>query len=650
MTNLKEEKNLKRILVGSPIHQSNEILKEFLISLIELNQDDFEVDYYFVDDNSDKDSSTLLNEFKESQDNVYIISSDEDLEYICDDFTHRWSEDLVKKVTRFKNKMISFAREKEYDYLFLIDSDIVLHPKTLKQLVSNNKDIISNIFWTQWNPGVMELPQVWLKDAYTLYNAKSNQTITTGEVERQTKEFIEQLRKPGVYKVGGLGACTLISKNALSKDISFNEVYNISFWGEDRHFCVRAVALGLELYVDTHYPAYHIYRSKDLLGVEDYKKSFSKRDTEILGSKLLDLIVEGVNSVGTYSFLEELSNNFMKYFTFKEGSRHANSRSKERKKVLSNKIINKTNVSQCTMTFYNENTKVIASLKLVVNGYKNFITYYEEYQAKCVLSLHPNGEFLIDEFNIENGVLLDFIPLVRKVRETPKITLSMLVKNEEGRYLRKVLESAREYIDEAVIIDDGSTDNTVAMCREVLKGIPLKLVENKESKFKNEIDVRKQQWFETISTNPDWIVFLDADEIFENKFKDEVREIVKNMDADGYLFRLYDFWDEDHFRDDKLWSAHYTYRPFMIRYQRNFNYKFQETAQHCGRMPANVTELNCQLSNLRLKHYGWAKEEDRIQKYNRYMELDPNGIYGSLPQYQSILDKQVTLSKWNERE
>lgn len=42
----------------------------------------------------------------------------------------------------------------------------------------------------------------------------------------------------------------------------------------------------------------------------------------------------------------------------------------------------------------------------------------------------------------------------------------MIVKNEENRYLKKVLEALRHYIDEAVIIDDGSTDQTPA------KGLP----------------------------------------------------------------------------------------------------------------------------------------------------------------------------------
>lgn len=72
------------------------------------------------------------------------------------------------------------------------------------------------------------------------------------------------MQQPGIYEVGGLGACTLISSSALSSGISYDRVRNISYWGEDRHFCIRAAALGFPLFVDTHFPALHLYRDSDL--------------------------------------------------------------------------------------------------------------------------------------------------------------------------------------------------------------------------------------------------------------------------------------------------------------------------------------------------------------------------------------------------
>lgn len=83
--------------------------------------------------------------------------------------------------------------------------------------------------------------------------------------------FLNTLRRPGIYEVGGLGACTLISRRALEAGANFSKIKNLSLTGEDRHFCVRAAVLGFPLYVDTHLPAYHIYRNKDLEGVSTYR-------------------------------------------------------------------------------------------------------------------------------------------------------------------------------------------------------------------------------------------------------------------------------------------------------------------------------------------------------------------------------------------
>ncbi len=65
-----------------------------------------------------------------------------------------------------KDVIINYAKENQYDYLFLIDSDLMLHPNTLKQLVNQDKEIISEIFWTKWP---IPLPQVWLYDEFIQY-------------------------------------------------------------------------------------------------------------------------------------------------------------------------------------------------------------------------------------------------------------------------------------------------------------------------------------------------------------------------------------------------------------------------------------------------------------------------------------------------
>ena len=486
----------KRVLVGSPIRQNPYVLKEFLESLDQQRCSDIELDFHFIDDNDDQCSKDLLQEFAGHYQYNCLVETGTDAHrdhYLCNENTHYWNDKLIWRVAGFKDRIIAKALRDDYDYLFFIDSDIVMDPATIQHLKDTGKDIISEIFWTQWQPDAPSLPQVWIQDVYT-----------------QTPEFIEALCTPGIYEVGGLGACTLISKEALKSGVNFSQLYNLSFWGEDRHFCVRAVALGYTLYVDTHYPAYHIYRESALCGLMRYKK---------------------------------------------------------------------------------------------VHG------------------LAP---------------------------DRPLITLAMCVKNEAHRYLTEVLTAAKEYIDAAVIVDDASTDDTVALCKNILSGIPTKIIKNSESKFCNEVELRLQLWNETIATDPEWILVLDADEIFENTFKDEIRSYLVPDDRDAIYCRLYDFWNKTQYRDDELWCAHYYYRPFLIRYRQGMTYTWLNQAQHCGRLPANTGHFPYILCPLRLKHYGWAREEDRVTKYKRYQTLDPDGRYGSSAHYESIIDESPHLTAWIE--
>ncbi|KUO72312.1 MAG: glycosyl transferase [Desulfosporosinus sp. BRH_c37] len=533
-----------RVLIASPVKQKERILSEFLYSLIRLEASQVELDFAFIDDHNDH---TLLSQFALERSNVRIFSGDHEEDYHRDESTHYWQEDLVWKVARYKDRFIKIALDEGYDYLFLVDSDLYLDPNSLPHLLSLKKDIVSEVYWTRWKPELIPLPQVWIRDQYTLYESSRGEPLSEAEIDKRTREFLQMLSHPGTYKVGGLGACTLITRNALKRGVSFQEIYNLGLTGEDRHFCVRAVALGLELYADTHYPPFHIYRESELEKLQEYKENlaYAKPQVPAVPSR--------------HSWLQE-------HFALHD-----------QRKTLDAKT-----------------------------------------KAHPLQTVSPG-----------------------------KITFAMLVRNESGRHLEMVLKQATEYIDHAVILDDASEDNTALLCQEILQGIPLNLHSNKEPLFHNEILLRKQLWEMALSTQPEWIIILDADEMFEEDAPKQLRELLTHSsNIDYFSFRLYDLWTETHYREDSLWQAHKWYRPFIVRNIPGFCGEWQETPQHCGRFPKNIMDLREVTSPLRIKHLGWVRPQDRLAKYYRYKQLDPHGTYGNLEQYRSILDPNPTLVAW----
>jgi hypothetical protein len=258
-----------RVLIGSVINKSPEYVEEFLQSLQALQKKNCTCDYYFVLEQSAEIVQQHTHDLEEAgqphKASCVLIdpSKERPLGY-----SHIW------QLGAYKDWMVEYARKNNYDYLFLVDADLVLRPETLGHLMSVKKDIVSSIIWTDWGGG--PVPQVWRTDNGNLFDCGLAQTISEEERNKQTTEFIAMLKVPGTYEVGGLGACTLISQTALKRPINFQRIRNLSWVSENVHFSLRATALGIPLFVDTHYPTYHIVRDTgecSVAGAAELRKS-----------------------------------------------------------------------------------------------------------------------------------------------------------------------------------------------------------------------------------------------------------------------------------------------------------------------------------------------------------------------------------------
>ncbi len=235
-----------KVLVGVCARQHPEIFRAFLLSLFGLDTEDMEVQYFFIFHNWEAGKS-ILAEYSQRPANVSVMSYRSQNRYLTDADTHHWTPDLVREVTHMRNAILQQGLKQEADAVFMVDSDLLLRPYTLRQLSVSGKDVIAEVFWTRWRPDGPELPNAWDFNEY-----------------EHAPGSLRLWRRPGEYRVGGAGACTLIRTSAIRQGLSYSPVWSVNWFGEDRALQLRAAVLGIPIFLDTHCPAYHIYRLEEL--------------------------------------------------------------------------------------------------------------------------------------------------------------------------------------------------------------------------------------------------------------------------------------------------------------------------------------------------------------------------------------------------
>ena len=197
------------------------------------------------------------------------------------------------------------------------------------------------------------------------------------------------------------------------------------------------------------------------------------------------------------------------------------------------------------------------------------------------------------------------------VQKKSLLSLYVVVHNEE-KTIKKCLEAVADLVDEIVIVDGESTDDTVKIAESFGKKVhvfheknPLNFIDNKQ----------KALGYVT----GEWILELDADEIVTLELAKEIATAIKSAgDKVGfYMPRL------NHFLGDPLWKGG-QYPDLKLRLYRNGAGAFAGKSVHDtlqlfevdGKLPPTGTFINP------LLHYPYATLADYMRKTIQYAQFE----------------------------
>lgn len=225
----------------------------------------------------------------------------------------------------------------------------------------------------------------------------------------------------------------------------------------------------------------------------------------------------------------------------------------------------------------------------------------------------------------------------------PTVSLCMIVKNEED-VLARCLESVKDYVDEMIIVDTGSTDQT----KQIAESYGAKVYDYTwDHHFAKARNVAKEK------ATSDWIVQLDADEYFLEGEAKKIKEAIEQTDKMSIRIQI------SNFVTDNRNSTHSYARIFKnipeIRYENAiheqvlFNGKPMQTEEstirimHTGYIEETYLKKNKHERNVKL-----IKEELKRKPNDGYMLFNLANEYRAIGEYEKALDLYIQSHKQGE--
>jgi tetratricopeptide (TPR) repeat protein len=228
----------------------------------------------------------------------------------------------------------------------------------------------------------------------------------------------------------------------------------------------------------------------------------------------------------------------------------------------------------------------------------NFLIFRGEYEE---------ADKIVEE-GLKNCSQVQELRLMKKALEN-KATISacMIVKNEEI-LLPGCLESIRDWVDEIIIVDTGSTDRTVEIAKSYGAKIYFREWDGDFSAARN---------YSLSKATCDWIFIIDADEEF---VQEDIPKLRQGLNQDNHRIVAIDVLNVN-----KDTGATTSFLPSNRFFRRDGNFYYDGIVHNQLRYERGEVILR---ADIRLKHYGYDLSKDIMKK--------------KLARSKELLEKQLT--------
>ena len=179
------------------------------------------------------------------------------------------------------------------------------------------------------------------------------------------------------------------------------------------------------------------------------------------------------------------------------------------------------------------------------------------------------------------------------------VSVLILTRNEE-KHIRECIESCLPFADEIIVIDDGSTDQTVT----IAENLGAKVIKHAMNG-----NWGAQQTFAISQATCHWIFFIDADERCSQELCEEIKQVIEGKDL-AYLIQRH-----NRFYHNK--ATHGVLRPDYVCRLMPAKGSYVEGLVH----PTIVTPYEKGRLKAHMYHYTYDNWQQYLNKFNQYTTL-----------------------------